>query len=217
MGDNKSNDESLQQKFRDKNRAILIENILRQIDENDNSLRLTLSNKISLISNEILRKINFSLKDSTAEYDFKAISDVFLNNEALLRKYIFEYVDKRRDEITNKSVVDEEFFEETFLAVIETFQLDNKHPFENRINEVIYSTMQNELFSKIRFSDEDQKQMVISYLNRFDFKLTTAVEDSVDDRNNSLKNLVLETHEKINDLNKQTAELAKSLVIDKAA
>ena len=209
--------ESLHQQFIEKNREILIDNIMRQIDDNDNSLRLTLNNKINLISNEILRKINYSLKDSPAEYDFKDISEVFGENEEELRNYVFELLDKRKKEITEKSIVDDDFNKEGFVEAVDGFMPNNKQEFETGINKIIYSDFEDSLFGVIRFTDEEQKQGVITYLKRYDFKFTYAVEDSIDGRNNSLKNLVLETHEKVLALNTQTGEIANLLVKNKAA
>lgn len=217
MGEKVKIDDSLEQKFRDKNNKILIDNILRQIDDNDNSLRLTLFNKISLITSEILKKINIALKDTTCEYDFKDISSVFSKYESVLKKSVFSFLDKRKDDVTNNSIVNDEFVQETFIHILETFISNNKKDFEKEINVIVYADLENALFSVIKFSTEEQKNLVVSYLKRYDFKLTAMVEESVEERNRSLKNLVLETHEKVETLNTQTAEISNSLVKNKAA
>lgn len=210
-------DDSIEQKFRDKNNKILIDNILRQIDDNDSSLRLTLNNKIELISSEILKKINFVLKDSSIEYDFKDIQAVFSTYEGELKNYISSYADNRKKTIIDASVNNESFSFEKFVEVIDSFFLSNKDDLESGINKIIYSDLESALFSTIKFSDEEQKQLVVSYLKRFDFKLTSTVEESFSGRNNSLKNLVSETHEKVNSLNVQTSEISNSIVKNKAA
>ena len=210
-------DDSIEQKFRDKNNKILIDNILRQIDDNDSSLRLTLNNKIELISSEILKKINFVLKDSSIEYDFKDIQAVFSTYEGELKNYISSYADNRKKTIIDASVNNESFSFEKFVEVIDSFFLSNKDDLESGINKIIYSDLESALFSTIKFSDEEQKQLVVSYLIRFDFKLTSTVEESFSGRNNSLKNLVSETHEKVNSLNVQTSEISNSIVKNKAA
>ena len=161
--------------------------------------------------------VHLGLKDSSIEYDFKDIQAVFSTYEGELKNYISSYADNRKKTIIDASVNNESFSFEKFVEVIDSFFLSNKDDLESGINKIIYSDLESALFSTIKFSDEEQKQLVVSYLKRFDFKLTSTVEESFSGRNNSLKNLVSETHEKVNSLNVQTSEISNSIVKNKAA
>ena len=199
------NYEDVADMFKDKNSKIFSENIIRNISDNDSSLRLTISNKISLATSEILRKTNDSFRTSGTKYDFKSLSDLFTKYGTTLTECSFSLIDQRKGEVLAAFQTEPDSIDGIIYA-LDGFLPSRREEFERSINDVIYSKLEEELASSFQFSSEQQQQQVYSYLNRYDSKVTSAVESSIEERNASLKNSVLDTSKRVENLNSLTTD-----------
>ena len=195
--------------FKDKNLQIFSDNVSRNVSDNDSSLRLTVSNKISLITTEILRKINESFKQAGTQYDFKTLNELFSKYSTTLTDFSFMFLDERKNEVMSAFLVDTSTID-GIVAVLDHFLDEKKDSFERGINDIIYSQLEGELFETFQFSDEQHQQQVLLYLGKYDSKITGAVESSVVERNSSLKNSLHETYTKVENLNNMTFEISTS-------
>ena len=202
--------ESIEQKFKKQNNKILIDNVLRQIEENSSSLKLILHNCISLISERFLKKINKILKEE--KYSLQELCDLFLKYRKIVEKIAFDFVEERKKYIIANSIVDESFLDSSFSDVVDSFVAKNIEAFEETINDNIYLSLERDIRMLIKtYSSEAQRESISSTLGSFDYKITAAIEDAIGDRNRSLKILVFDTCDKVESLNNQTEEISQAL------
>jgi hypothetical protein len=195
-----SMDKTIGQLFKEKNDKILLEKLLFDISNNDNSLRLIVVNRINLISMKFQKRVNDFLKDNSIEYDLESLEKIITEYKEKILGIVNNYLDKRKSDleqgINDESKDEEEVDEKSKL-------LDD---FSKLFNEVIYIEMLDSFCSKYQLRDEEKKEEFINkYLKKYDFDLSDTLVDSILDRNQTLKNIMAETIKKVDVLNDMTS------------
>ncbi len=193
-------DKTIGQLFKEKNDKILLEKLLFDISNNDNSLRLIVVNRINLISMKFQKRVNDFLKDNSIEYDLESLEKIITEYKEKILGIVNNYLDKRKSDleqgINDESKDEEEVDEKSKL-------LDD---FSKLFNEVIYIEMLDSFCSKYQLRDEEKKEEFINkYLKKYDFDLSDTLVDSILDRNQTLKNIMAETIKKVDVLNDMTS------------
>ena len=194
-------DNTIGELFKEKNNKILLEKLLLDISNNDNSLRLIVVNRINLISMKFQKRVNDFLKENSIEYDLESLEKIINEYKGKILEVVNSYLDNRKTNLeqnVNGEVEedDEEIDEKGKL-------LDD---FSKLFNELIYIEMLNSFCSQYQMSDEEKKEEFISkYLKKYDFDLSNSLVDSILDRNQILKNVMTETIKKVETLNNMTS------------
>ena len=203
-------DDNIALLFKEKNDKILIDKLLLDIDNNDDSLRLTLNNKIKLVTLKLQKRVNDQFKLHDIEYDMKSLSQLIEELVDEVTKYVFSQVDLRKQKLV--SIVNSNPFE-----LSENVNLENKNDIHTKynpgINNLIYVELLKKIISEYKLTDSELKdELIEKCLKKYDFELSSSIEDSIIDRNNSLKNVADETIHKVAELNSKTASLSSDNV-----
>ena len=208
-------DNTIIEMFKEKNDKILVEKLLIDIDNNDDSLKLTIKNKIELVvSGKFLKKLNTILKNSGIDYDVKTLDEIVKNLKESIKQKTAELLDNRKNNICAEIRKDSTERDNLFRTIDEQMEV-LKSELEILINQLIYSELQNEIFSLYTFKSEEQKEKISEALEKFDSVLTLNVLESLSYRNGSLKNMMRETYAKVTELNEKTTEINSELTPDK--
>lgn len=198
---------SIAETFKEKNLQILINKIMLDLDNNDDSLKLTINNKMSLLCIKFSQRINNFFKDNNINsYEFKTISEIFNNLSIDMNEYILELLKERKEfirEKINETNIDD--LEKLNNLIDETVNVTRSN-LEVNINEKIYIDLFNNITKYVIFDNESQKEELINKLKKMDTELTDSIITSITERNTSLKNVMKETKNKVDDINKKTAE-----------
>lgn len=199
-------DENIAMLFKEKNNKILIDKLLLDIDNNDDSLRLTVSNKIKLVTLKLQRRINDLFKSGDVEYDMKSLSELIDELIEQVKEYVFSQIDSRKEKF--KSIVNS-----NPLELCEGADIENKNDIHNtynpEINNLIYVNLLNKLVSEYKLTDSNLKdELIEKCLKKYDFELSSSIEDSILDRNRSLKNVAQETISKVSELNNKITNVS---------
>lgn len=165
-------DNTIIEMFKEKNDKILIEKLLLDLNNNNDSLRLTTNNKIELVlCIKFLKKINKVLKNNEMEYDIKTLNDTIEDIKNIIREKIETFLNMRKEKI--KYEISNNF---TNVDDLSTFIDQNeamlKDEIETYINVVVYEQLENKLFDLYKFKTEDLKEEISSNLKRLDSELT---------------------------------------------
>ena len=200
-------DNTIIEMFKEKNDKILFEKLLLDLDNNNDSLRLTINNKIKLVLHiKFLKKINKILKSSEIKYDVKTLDEIIDEVTNIIEEKVKCFLNIRKEkisyEISNNFTNIDDLYD--FIDQNEVFL---KQEIEKQINLVVYEQLENKLFDLYKFKTEDQKNEISSNLKRLDSELTLNILTPLSERNCSLKNMVRETQDKVTDLNLQTTRM----------
>lgn len=189
--------------FKEKNQKILLDKLLLDIANNDNSLRLIVNNRVNLISLKFQKRINDFFKNNSVNYDVKTLENLVDEYKTKIIEIVNSYLDSRKnilnsivqegkDDISNEKSDDEKD------KILEDF---------NKIfNEVIYIEMYNSFLSTFKFNDsEQQEELVDKFLKKYDFDLSNSMVECIFERNQVLKNIIAETKNKVGVLNEMTS------------
>lgn len=194
-------DNTISEMFKEKNEKILLDKLLLDISNNDDSLRLTISNKIKLVSLKLQRRLNDFLKSSSVEYDMKSLTEIVED----LRKEVEEFISS---ELNKRKELFEARIENDPYELKDNVDLETKNDIDERlnatINSLVYVNFLEKLTTQYKLTEEQKEQVVDRCLKKYDFELSSAVGDSILDRNRSLKNTMTETIEKVNELDIKT-------------
>ena len=194
-------DNTISEMFKEKNGKILIDKLLLDVSNNDDSLRLTVSNKIKLVSLKLQRRLNDCLKSTSVEYDMKSLTEVVDTLKKEVEEYIFSEIDKRKELFEAR--IENDPYELKDNVDLET-RTDINDRLNADINNLVYVNFLENLTNQYKLTEEQKEQIVDRCLKKYDFELSAAVEDSVLDRNLSLKNTMAETIDRVNELDIKT-------------
>lgn len=195
-------DHTILEMFKEKNDKILVDKLLLDIDNNDDSLRLTINNKIDLITSKLQKRLNDFLKLNNIDYDIKSLSEFIGDNKEKIRFLVMETLDLRKQNFENNvkagAVALKSIDEPDKQQISEEFNL--------KINQIIYVDMLDIIYKMYTFTNETQKEDLIEKcLKKYDFELSLAITDSIVERNKSLVNVMNETNQKVQELNDKTS------------
>ena len=95
-------DNTIIEMFKEKNDKILIEKLLLDLANNNDSLRLTLNNKVDLVVLvKFLKKINNVLKNTEIDYDVKTLNDIVEYTKKTIKEQIEKFLEDRKQKIQN--------------------------------------------------------------------------------------------------------------------
>ena len=197
-------DRTTEEFFKEKNSEILREKLVLDIGNNDDSLQLTVKNKILLITSNTIRKINCLLRENNVEYDVRTLTELFNSYGQDIITLVFGILNNRKKFLSENVTSENRTSIQELTDSINEFVEEFKNNFELRLDEIIHITIREDFLSKYTFKDETTKEELIMILERYDSDLARSVNEAVLERNANLLNIFRETNEKVSELDNKT-------------
>lgn len=194
--------------FKEKNNKILLDKLLLDIANNDDSLRLTITNKVNLITSRIKSKINSLLNESNIEYDVKELVELFDQYSKEVEKVAINFLDIRKQTLSESVSLENRTSKQLLTETIEGLMTIFDDEVETKLDSVIHEDIRSDILKKYMFKEESQKDDLIMTLQRYDSDLTKQIKDTILDKNSSLLNIFQETTDKVSELDDKAIYLS---------
>lgn len=192
--------------FKEKNEKILFDKLLLDIDNNFDSLLLTINNKIALSTPKLIKKVNDILFNYQIDYDLKSLTELLNQEVEKINKMVVDLLELKKTKLKEAIQKDSSFTTSEFDTVIDESTKEFREGFDVSMNKVIYLDLSGEI-SKNYNLEEEAINDLNTYLNNYDMSVSDAIIDSIEYRDNTLKNITKETYNKYIELNNKTANL----------
>lgn len=197
-------DNTVRQLFEEKNKKILLDKLLLDIENNSHSLSLTVNNKILLSSQKLIKKINDVFMEYHIKYDLKGLTELIKQEELEIKELTLKLLDKRRKELAEKVKTKDDITLEDVAIIIDESLKNFRKSFDVDMNKAIYIDMFNRIVEKYKLTEEEAKEKINFCLSSYDHILSDSILDSINDRNSTLKNITKATYEHYIDMNYKT-------------
>lgn len=192
--------------FKEKNEKILFDKLLLDIDNNFDSLLLTINNKIALSTPKLIKKVNDILFNYQIDYDLKSLTELLNQEVEKINKMVVDLLELKKTKLKEAIQKDSSFTTSEFDTVIDESTKEFREGFDVSMNKVIYLDLSGAI-SKNYNLEEEAINDLNTYLNNYDMSVSDAIIDSIEYRDNTLKNITKETYNKYIELNNKTANL----------
>lgn len=192
--------------FKEKNEKILFDKLLLDIDNNFDSLLLTINNKIALSTPKLIKKVNDILFNYQIDYDLKSLTELLNQEVEKINKMVVDLLELKKTKLKEAIQKDSSFTTSEFDTVIDESTKEFREEFDVSMNKVIYLNLSGAI-SKNYNLEEEAINDLNTYLNNYDMSVSDAIIDSIEYRDNTLKNITKETYNKYIELNNKTANL----------
>lgn len=192
--------------FKEKNEKILFDKLLLDIDNNFDSLLLTINNKIALSTPKLIKKVNDILFNYQIDYDLKNLTELLNQEVEKINKMVVDLLELKKTKLKEAIQKDSSFTTSEFDTVIDESTKEFREEFDVSMNKVIYLDLSGAI-SKNYNLEEEAINDLNTYLNNYDMSVSDAIIDSIEYRDNTLKNITKETYNKYIELNNKTANL----------
>ena len=192
--------------FKEKNEKILFDKLLLDIDNNFDSLLLTINNKIALSTPKLIKKVNDVLFNYQVDYDLKSLTELLNQEVEKINKMVVGLLDLKKAKLKEAIQKASSFTTSEFDTDIDENTKKFREEFDVSMNKVIYLDL-SEAISKNYNLEEEAINDLNTYLNNYDMSVSDAIIDSIEYRDNTLKNITKETYNKYIELNNKTANL----------
>lgn len=192
--------------FKEKNEKILFDKLLLDIDNNFDSLLLTINNKIALSTPKLIKKVNDVLFNYQVDYDLKSLTELLNQEVEKINKMVVGLLDLKKAKLKEAIQKASSFTTSEFDTDIDESTKKFREEFDVSMNKVIYLDLSGAI-SKNYNLEEEAINDLNTYLNNYDMSVSDAIIDSIEYRDNTLKNITKETYNKYIELNNKTANL----------
>lgn len=194
---------TIEEIFKLKNEKLYIEKLFLDIDNNADSLKLTISNYLNLYNAKIIKRISNFFNDINIEYQMQELNNIVkLEMEGLLNT-IQDLVDEKTSYVKEHIPDDSDSSSKISMAV-DNSTYEFQQQFKISINNELYIEFKDKLTAKYELHSEKELESLTNIINIADGDIYMNIMDSVKHRDNTLKNITLETYKKYVDLNDKT-------------
>ena len=192
--------------FKEKNEKILFDKLLLDIDNNFDSLLLTINNKIALSTPKLIKKVNDVLFNYQVDYDLKSLTELLNQEVEKINKMVVGLLDLKKAKLKEAIQKASSFTTSEFDTDIDESTKKFREEFDVSMNKVIYLDLSGAISKNYNLKEEAINDLN-TYLNNYDMSVSDAIIDSIEYRDNTLKNITKETYNKYIELNNKTANL----------
>lgn len=202
--------DTIKDMFQEKNSKILRDKLLLDINNNIDSLKITIDNHMMLLLEKYLKKISTLFNELDIEYTISELDDLLKKNKEDIRKKVFELLEEKIEYVKNSETETESkddltLFQEKIDASTETFKVK----FKSTLNEEIYINLKESILLKSKISSEDDLVSLSQLLNDYDNRMYSDTIDFIYYRDISLKNTTNATYERYVDMQSVSDKLPK--------
>ena len=94
-------DNTIKSMFEEKNMKILINKLILDIDNNSNSLELTIKLKIPHLKYKLIKKLSKLYNEEGVDYTVSELTELLDERETYIKDAIFPLLDERRDSLSS--------------------------------------------------------------------------------------------------------------------
>ncbi len=192
--------------FKEKNEKILFDKLLLDIDNNFDSLLLTINNKIALSTPKLIKKVNDILFNYQIDYDLKSLTELLNQEVEKINKMVVDLLELKKTKLKEAIQKDSSFTTSEFDTDIDESTKKFREEFDVSMNKAIYLDLSGAISKNYNLKEEAINDLN-AYLNNYDMSVSNAIIDSIEYRDNTLKNITKETYNKYIELNNKTANL----------
>lgn len=208
-------DNTIKSMFEEKNMKILINKLILDIDNNSNSLELTIKLKIPHLKYKLIKKLSKLYNEEGVDYTVSELTELLDERETYIKDAIFPLLDERRDSLSSgvkeSTVVDPS----VVSGLINEASASFKEKFNVSMNKEIYIELYKVLFEKYQLKDEDSKEKFGSILSAYDSDVENIIIGEVTERDKTLLNQTEDTfsqYHKLNEFNKSYSDEGKTKI-----
>ncbi len=208
-------DNTIKSMFEEKNMKILINKLILDIDNNSNSLELTIKLKIPHLKYKLIKKLSKLYNEEGVDYTVSELTELLDERETYIKDAIFPLLDERRDSLScgvkESTVVDPS----VVSGLINEASASFKEKFNVSMNKEIYIELYKVLSEKYQLKDEDSKEKFGSILSAYDSDVENIIIGEVTERDKTLLNQTEDTfsqYHKLNEFNKSYSDEGKTKI-----
>ena len=181
-------DNTIKSMFEEKNMKILINKLILDIDNNSNSLELTIKLKIPHLKYKLIKKLSKLYNEEGVDYTVSELTELLDERETYIKDAIFPLLDERRDSLSSgvkeSIVVDPS----VVSGLINEASASFKEKFNVSMNKEIYIELYKVLSEKYQLKNEDSKEKFGSILSAYDSDVENIIIGEVTERDKTLLN-----------------------------
>ena len=186
-------DNTIKSMFEEKNMKILINKLILDIDNNSNSLELTIKLKIPHLKYKLIKKLSKLYNEEGVDYTVSELTELLDERETYIKDAIFPLLDERRDSLSSgvkeSTVVDPS----VVSGLINEASASFKEKFNVSMNKEIYIELYKVLSEKYQLKNEDSKEKFDSILSAYDSDVENIIIGEVTERDKTLLNQTEDT------------------------
>lgn len=202
-------DNTIKSMFEEKNMKILINKLILDIDNNSNSLELTIKLKIPHLKYKLIKKLSKLYNEEGVDYTVSELTELLDERETYIKDAIFPLLDERRDSLSSgvkeSTVVDPSMVS----GLINEASASFKEKFNVSMNKEIYIELYKVLSEKYQLKNEDSKEKFDSILSAYDSDVENIIIGEVTERDKTLLNQTEDTfsqYHKLNEFNESYSD-----------
>lgn len=197
-------DDSIEKMFEEKNISILINKLNLDIDNNSNSIELTLKLRIPLLKNKLIRKISRFFNEQNIEYTISDIDEIVSKRESIVLNVIIELVNERKVSLSNAVNDNGYITQEQIVDLIHKITIEFRKKLNVEMNNEIFIELNNILSEKYLLKNEEVKEKQSQILASYDNEIENSIINIVEERNRILINQINDTYSQYRSLNEKT-------------
>ena len=208
-------DNTIKSMFEEKNMKILINKLILDIDNNSNSLELTIKLKIPHLKYKLIKKLSKLYNEEGVDYTVSELTELLDERETYIKDAIFPLLDERRDSLSSgvkeSTVVDPS----VVSGLINEASASFKEKFNVSMNKEIYIELYKVLSEKYQLKNEDSKEKFDSILSAYDSDVENIIIGEVTERDKTLLNQTEDTfsqYHKLNEFNESYYDEGKTKI-----
>lgn len=196
--------DSIEKMFEQKNISILINKLNLDIDNNNNSVELTLKLRIPLLKNKLIRKISRFFNEQNIEYTISDIDEIVSKRESIVLNIIMELVNERKALLSNAVNDNSYITQEQISDLIDKITIEFREKLNIEMNNEIFIELNNILSKKYLLKNEEIKEKQFQILASYDNEIENSIINIVEERNRILINQINDTYGQYRSLNEKT-------------
>jgi len=208
-------DDNIINLFREKNSKIFIDKLLLDIENNAESLQLTVENKIALAVPKLLKRLSEVFNEYKISYEMQGLNDCLKDHEMNVKIIVDSLLANKKEmlaqSLSGKEAITPQSIDDATDHNTQLF----KEKFDLMINNAIYMQLQNNISQRYKLHDDEVKEALARCLNKYDLMLSGSVMQAIYDRDNTLKNITNESYQKYSELNIKTGIVSAQPAVKK--
>lgn len=195
-------DNTIKSMFEEKNMKILINKLILDIDNNSNSLELTIKLKIPHLKYKLIKKLSKLYNEENIDYTITELTELLDERENIIKDTISPLLNERRENLSS-GVTDASIVDSSLISKLINDSSNNfKEKFNVAMNKEIYIELYKVLSEKYQLKNEDSIEKFTSILSTYDSDVENIIIGEVIERDKTLMNQAEDTFSQYDKLNK---------------
>lgn len=195
-------DNTIKSMFEEKNMKILINKLILDIDNNSNSLELTIKLKIPHLKYKLIKKLSKLYNEENIDYTITELTELLDERENIIKDTISPLLNERRENLSS-GVTDASIVDSSLISKLINDSSNNfKEKFNVAMNKEIYIELYKVLSEKYQLKNEYSIEKFTSILSTYDSDVENIIIGEVIERDKTLMNQAEDTFSQYDKLNK---------------